>query len=396
MSVRYDNQLVLIGKASDIAIVLPGLIEQGWLIQDHDRLCIKLKHLGQPLCLPTEIATNHRLSAMLSCLETGYNSIRLEVSDLGFSAHEHRRGLQGLLYPSFGGIEPHEVHDLTPEVARQVAVHDRDVTLPMVTSVSPEAAAILAGHEDSLSLPGVKSLSAETAHELANHRGPLALDGLLELTVELAREFAASTATLSFGGLTRVTPEAIEVLAAGMPHPQYGQFGRRSRDFSGLQLDGLKTLSPELARAIARHPGNISLGGLQEFTPDAARELTGCRWGCLVLRGLRTLTEQVAALLGDTDVGLILSGLRRLTPGVAAGLAQTRGGLFLNGVQALSLQAAQALAGHRGHLGLVGVTEAPEEVLAALAEHDGPVVLGLEGGLTLHHGEREPAAGGQE
>jgi len=45
---------------------------------------------------------------------------------------------------------------------------------------------------------------------------------------------------------------------------------------------------------------------------------------------------------------------------------------------------------------LVGVTEAPEEVLAALAEHDGPVVLGLEGGLTLHHGEREPAAGGQE
>lgn len=396
MSVRYDNQLILIGKACDTAIVLPGLIEQGWLIQDHDRLCIKLKHVGEPLCVPAEIATNPKLATMLYSLETGYNSVDLEVSALGFRAHEHQRGLQGLLYPSFGGIEPHEVRDLTSEVASRVAVHDRDVTLPLVTIVSPEAATILADRACSLSLPGVKSLAPETARELAKHRSPLALDGLLELTVELAREFAASTATLSFGGLTSVMPEAIEALAAGKPHPQYEQFGRRTRDFSGLQLDGLKTLTPELARAIGSHPGNISLGGLQELTPDAARELAGCRWGFLVLRGLQALTEQRAALLGDTEAGLILSGLRRLTPGMATGLAQTRGGLFLNGVQAISLQAAQALAGHRGHLGLVGVTEAPEEVLVALAEHEGPVVLGLEGGLTLHHGEREPAAGGQE
>lgn len=46
-------------------------------------------------------------------------------------------------------------------------------------------------------------------------------------------------------------------------------------------------------------------------------------------------------------------------------------------------------------MGLFGVTEVPEEVLVALAEHNDLMLLGLEGGLRLHRGEREPAAGRQ-
>jgi len=61
-----------------------------------------------------------------------------------------------------------------------------------------------------------------------------------------------------------------------------------------------------------------------------------------------------------------------------------------------SLAVPPAVAQQRGHFGLLGATAAAEEVLVALVEHDGPVVLGLEGVLTRHHGERETAAGGQE
>jgi hypothetical protein len=231
------------------------------------------------------------------------------------------------------------------------------------------------------------SLTPEVARELAKHRGPLKLDRLVELSLEVAREFAASSATLSFGGLTSVDPEAIQALAAGVPHPEYGsKYGRQTREFGDLKLNGLTQITPELARAIASHPRNIALNGLQELSPEVARELAADRRGFLELRGVRSISAEVAVLLGNTSAGLILSGVRRLTPGAAAGLAQTSGGLFLNGLRFLSVEVAHALATHRGHLGLLGVTQADNETVEALAEHEGPVVLGLDGGVTLRHG----------
>jgi hypothetical protein len=386
MSVTYTNELVLVGEPSELNRVLPGLIEQGWLVSARDRLCVKLKYTGGPLALPSEIARNMNLHATLSCLETGYNSIDLETSVHGFYAHSHQRGLQGVLYPRFAGQEPHDITEVTPEMALEMAEHDGEIRLA-VTSISVDAARLLAGHTCPLVLTGITSLTPEVASELAKHRGPLLLDYLEDLPLEVAREFAASSATLSFGGLTRIDPRAIEVLAAGVPHPEHGaKYGKRTREYGDLRLNGLRQISPELARAIASHPRNIALNGLEELTPEVARELAVKCEGFLELRGVRSIGEAAAALLGNTSAGLILPGIRRLSRGAAAGLAQTSGGLFLNGLRFLSLEGAQALASHRGHLGLLGITQVDAAILEALAEHEGPVVLGINGGMTLDVG----------
>jgi hypothetical protein len=386
MSVRYDNELVLIGEPSDIDMVLPGLIERGWWIIDRDRLCVKLAHVGEPLGIPAEITEHRKLRATLSCLAIGHNSIDLETSALGFRAHEHQRGLQTQTGPSFGGLSPHEITEVTPEMAAEMARYEGEIWL-CVTELSPEAAGLLAEHTGLLSLTGITSLTPEIARELAKHRGPLALDRLVDLPLDVAREFAASSAALSFGRLASVDPEAIQALAAGTLHPEYGvKFGRRTREFGGLDLNWLRQVTPELARAIATHPRNIGLNGLQELSPEVARELAADRRGFLELRGVVAISEESARLLGSTSAGLILSGIQRLTPGAAAGLAQTGGGLFLNGLRFLSVEAAQALATHRGHLGLLGVTQADEGAIEALAEHDGPVVLGIDGGVTIGQG----------
>jgi hypothetical protein len=386
MSVTYDNELVLIGAPGDINNVLPGLVEQGWWITDRDRLCVKLAHDGAPLGIPAEVATNTRLVAALYCLEVSYNSIDLETSALGFRAHEHQRGLQGPPGPCFGGLSDHEITEVTPEMAIEIARYDGKIWL-CVTELSPEAAGLLAEHTSLLSLTGIKSLTPEIARELAKHRGPLELDRLVELPLEVAREFAASSATLSFGRLASVDPEAIQALAAGTLHPEYGvEFGSRTRQFGDLKLSGLTQITPELARAIATHPRNICLNGLQELSPEVARELAADRQGFLELRGVVAISEESARFLGSTSAGLILSGIQRLTPGAAAGLAQAGGGLFLNGLRFLSVEVAQALATHRGHLGLLGVTQADEGAIEALAKHDGPVVLGIGGGVTLKNG----------
>jgi hypothetical protein len=386
MSVTYTNELVLVGEPSELNRVLPGLIEQGWLVSARDRLCVKLKYTGGPLALPSEIARNMNLHATLSCLETGYNSIDLETSVHGFHTHSHQRGLQGVLYPTFGGQEPHDITEVTPEMALEMAEHDGEIRLA-VTSISVDAARLLAGHTCPLVLTGITSLTPEVASELAKHRGPLLLDYLEDLPLEVAREFAASSATLSFGGLTRIDPRAIEVLAAGVPHPEHGaKYGKRTREYGDLRLNGLRQITPEMARAIAGHPRNIALNGLEELPPEVARELAAERQGFVELRGVRSIDEAAAALLGNTSAGLILPGIRRLSRGAAAGLAQTSGGLFLNGLRFLSLEGAQALASHRGHLGLLGITQVDAAILEALAEHEGPVVLGINGGMTLDVG----------
>lgn len=384
MSVRYDNELVVVGESSIIDSYMPALVERGWCPTARDGLCAIFGHVGEPLGIPREIIESHRLTATLYSLETGCNTIALETSARGFHSYQHQRGLQGHLYPEFAGLEPHKVHDLTPEVAGQIAIYEGAVTLPKVTSVSPDVAGILASHRGSLGLPGLESLTPEVARELAKHRGPLELDGLLDLPVKVAREFTASSASLSFGGLTGLDPEAMQALAAGVPHPEHGaEFGRRTREFGNLKLNGIKTLTPELAAAIAKHPQNIALNGLQELSLEVARALAADRSGFIELRGVSSISDEAAEALGATSAGLILDTLRRLTPKAAAGLAQTSGGLFLNGLRFLSPEVAHALARHRGHLGLLSVTEATDEALDALSKHDGPVVLGLQGGMTL-------------
>jgi hypothetical protein len=121
------------------------------------------------------------------------------------------------------------------------------------------------------------------------------------------------TAELSLNGLTSLTEDLAAVLA---------KRGIR------LELDGVTSLSPEIARKLSRKEPNVGwllLNGLSSLTPDAAQ-----------------------ALAEDARQGLSLLGLARLAGDVAAALAHFRGYLNVHVSDAFSHEAALALAAFRG------------------------------------------------
>ena len=388
MSSLYTNELCVIGDNTEIERVMPSLIESGWWPTDRDRLCVKLYHRGEALGLPDCVKHNFKLQACLNAVADCYNTVSLETSALLFETYKDFRGGQGELCPVFDGKEPSDIEMISPKAAREIAEFSREVTLPKVTSLTLEAAEVLACHRGMLSFPGLRQIDPLVAKAFARHIGWLCLDGLEALPKNVAEELAWCRASLSLNGLKDVSPAAIEVLAAGQPHPEHAKYGYTTRSFGDLKLDGLQELSRELARAIARHPRNISLNGLRDLGVLSARELAAERTGFLLLGGIGQLSELAAEALGQTSAGLILSGLTTITPRTAGGLAQTTGGLFLNGLKELSPAVAKRLAEHRGHLGLWSVTSASDEVLDALSQHDGPVVLGINGGMTLRNDSR--------
>jgi hypothetical protein len=139
--------------------------------------------------------------------------------------------------------------------------------------------------------------------------------------------------------------------------------------------DALKTITAEQARSIVQDwVGEVRLNGLTSISPEVAEELARIqRW--LHLDGLTSITPEVAAKLGDASCGVNLNGLGRLEPDVAKQLAKLGATLQLDGLTSLSPESAVALAAHKGRLGLNGLTSLNAEVLTALLRHDGPVEL---------------------
>jgi hypothetical protein len=94
---------------------------------------------------------------------------------------------------------------------------------------------------------------------------------------------------LSLNGIESLTPEAAAALAG------HGQF---------LRLDGLETISDEVARALARQQGPLGLHGVTTLS-DAAAETLARHEGTLYLMGLEMLSDRaVAVLRANPDVRL--------------------------------------------------------------------------------------------
>ena len=99
-----------------------------------------------------------------------------------------------------------------------------------------------------------------------------------------------------------------------------------AQDKSGrLLLDGLTSLSPEVATELARHEGWLSLNRLDNLSDEAAEAL-GRHKGYLHLDGLRKISDQAALALARHNGELFLNGLTSISDEAAKGLGQHRGG----------------------------------------------------------------------
>jgi hypothetical protein len=109
-----------------------------------------------------------------------------------------------------------------------------------------------------------------------------------------------------------------------------------------LRLDGLDTVTPEIAGILATHQGSLSLG-LKSISPDVAEKLA-IHDAWLNLDSLATIDTQSAALLTKHRKWLSLDGLTSLTPENAESLGHYNGDkLDLNGLESLELEAAKLL-----------------------------------------------------
>ena len=274
-----------------------------------------------------------------------------------------------------GGDASAALRSLTPEQARELVAKRSDTTARIGTGK-----AALAFARNGISLRGalmltsLESLDAETAAVLAGYdEGPLFLDGLSTLSPEVAR------ALKNFKGGPR----------------SFASFGRC------LSLAGLETLAPEAAASLAAFPGEALVLGVRELPEAAFRRLmkfqrrlylprlaripagateaiTDYRGPGLSLLGLSSLSPEQARAL--TELGVKWNGrlpnVKNLTPETAAVLAEFKGPrLELDGAT-LSQEALEKVAGYRGLLLLRGLTTLSDAQLAVLEAFNG-------GGLDL-------------
>lgn len=226
-----------------------------------------------------------------------------------------------------------------------------------------------------LPLNGLRALDSETASILARSAYTiLLLDGLVTIPPDTLQELGEFRGGLSLGGLAQLTPEAARCIAKAKCRK--------------LSLGGVTALGETAASALSEwRGGQLALNGLTSLPVGVARALASSQIKGLGLNGLTTLDADAAnALTAWSGLYLELNGLKTLTPETASGFSGFRGvgpELSMVGLEPLTRDTAEALATFNGRrLCLSGVTAMPRETAGALARYKGDLSLREVGSLS--------------
>lgn len=242
-------------------------------------------------------------------------------------------------------------------------------------------------HEGALLFGDVRQLDADAAAELAKYPGAaIRFSSLEAISPEAAAALAPYPGELYIQSVIEHTPEAAVVLAkrSGRTRTSYthmteasdGSLIVRLNDDSVFNLGVVRKLTPELAATLAEAPV-LDLRNLKKLTPKAAMVLARNHHGTLLLDGLESLSDKVAAALSWHDGGLSLRKVQRLSPTATEHLVSVRGFLSLGGLKTLTPRLATVLADFPGSLMLDGLTELTPAVARKLQKHTG--ILSMNG-----------------
>jgi hypothetical protein len=281
-----------------------------------------------------------------------------------------------------GNLRLWGVTRLTPDVARALAETKtgEDLDLSGVSEVSSEVAGILAttkvpalwlgvreldadvaralvpmrGH---LIFPDLETLSPDGAAELAKHKGPLNL-GTVKLSREAALELVAHKGWLALSGVRRLEPGVGDILArhadevtVSLSEIDSVALARKvfREPYSSSAVNGLETISPEIARALVQSPAHVSFSRLKSLTPEAASELAK-RPGDIGFLTLATISPETAQALTDrpkAEHAVRLYGITALdgpeAVAVAEALSSTPGAVSLTRLKRVSADALAVL-----------------------------------------------------
>jgi len=306
-----------------------------------------------------------------------------------------------------GDLCLNRVRKLSPEIARVLAKANCWLTFGGHAQFSPEVNEILSRaetvrffghkrlrlkhvlglgcdgktHDGELLFVGTSQIDTDAAAELAKYPGGAIKFITLEvISAEAAEALAPYRGKLDISSVLEHTPEAAVILAkrsgrtctsyTHMTEASDGSLIVRLNDDSVFNLGEVRGLTPQLAATLASAP-ILDLRNLKKLTPKAALVLASNHHGTLLLDGLDSLTDKVAAALSKHEGGLSLRKVRRLSPTAARHLASVRGFLSLGGLKTLTPRLAAVLAEFPGSLMLDGLTELTSGAARKLQKHTG-------------------------
>jgi len=292
----------------------------------------------------------HQSVAAGSFLATQRGFGRVEPQGYGIQEF-HRNMLSGPELPQ------HELCELVSQCCLSVKIPD-------LVQLTLEEARLLSKHVGILLLPALRDITPEVACELVKHAGPVELDGLEHCSPALAEALMTGVCGLSIGGLTSLTVELAQIFSSrNTTKPERGNTGMKLAGLAGLDLEaaralskypgclilGCPTLTPEAAQALVQKNGyTLTLSRLTELPADLAAALSESP-GDLCLPAVESLSPEAAKAIAKHrgDV-LALNGVRSMSPEVAEGLAGHRGTLALYGLKRASQDVLDALKSHDG------------------------------------------------
>jgi len=186
----------------------------------------------------------------------------------------------------------------------------------------------------------IETLTVEQAETLiGRNQWSLYLDGLTTLAPDVAKTLAQVKGKISLNGLTTLSKETAEQLAAPP---------REKHQSRSLSLDGLTTLSPAVAEELVKIKGSLSLGGLAVVSPELAAVLITHHSFKDGDFGLESISPDLARVLARSESHLDLIRLKRLDPQTASAFSQHTASIGLSGLQLIDRDTAPTSMGlHR-------------------------------------------------
>ncbi|QDU92404.1 hypothetical protein [Lignipirellula cremea] len=157
--------------------------------------------------------------------------------------------------------------------------------------------------------------------EAESRFGILQLSRTYEITPEVAAAFAEFRGEMLILGIRKLSPEVASALAQSQA--------------ANVWLHSVNSVSPEAADAIIKLRGHLYLTSLAELNSVPLAEKLASRPGALSFPYLKTITREIAAALAKNDRSLTLAGLTDVSPEVQDKLAETVGGLALPNLTSL-------------------------------------------------------------
>jgi hypothetical protein len=199
---------------------------------------------------------------------------------------------------------------------------------------------------------------------------------LAEKIVDAARPDNQEETSAALAQFSEINADAAEVLAtqfalrAEFPKVQSLSLAAAQAlgkmDRSWIVLDGLTSLTPELAKALAQG-GALSLKGVKKLEKETARELAqhNC---CLILSGVEEMSDGAIEALAETRADLILESVADTSDAALEKLARFKGQRLVFGLRELSEKQAQLLELYHGRsLSLPSLTKLSDSAAASLS-----------------------------